>query len=444
GSEMAFIRQVGKSIEFHLLVANADGSGERIILTRSGHQGLSSAGPAWSPDGKLIAFGDVDLSMRGGEGNCLITGIELQNGAVKALSSERWDNCYRSAWTPDGRGIVFIGTRTGESLTTRRDQIYYLSIADGKSRRLSTETHRYLGGSLGITADNSLLVVPHKVFSQIWTMSADGDVGTAVQLTSGQKDGFTGIAPLPDGRIGYITWTGENRSIWIMDPDGSNQRQINDQMPFVEALRATPDGRFFIFSARKHGFSHLYRIDTDGQNLKQLTDGESHEVGSTVSPDSSWVYHGSNAFDGQIWRTYVQRTSIDGGRTTTLKEIDASGLIPHVSPDGKSITCATHSGLKIYSTEDGSVQYSLETDKGAGWWTGAKWTPDGRSITYLVSRNKNINVWVQPIDGSSPPGPLTQFPKDHVYSHAFSSDGERLYVARGYQVSDAVLVRNSY
>lgn len=442
GTEMAFIRRNENLGEFQLVVAKADGTDERVVLTRTGTESLSLGGPAWSPDGKLIAFGNMDVSRPGGEGPCSIMGVEIETGAEKVLSPERWDNCYRLAWSPSGKGLAFVGTRVGESYSTRRDQIYYISIADGRSHRLSTEGNRYDGWSIGLTADNSLFAVPLKAFSQIWEMNADGDPRTVVQLTSGQTDGMAGVAPLPDGRIGYITRAGENRSIWIMGPDGSNQRQIYDQMPFVAALRATPDGRFFIFSARNHSFSHLYRIGTDGRNLTQLTEGESHEIASTVSPDSRWVYHGTNVFDGQVWRVFLQRTSIDDGQTSTLKEIEAAALAPQISPDGKSITCPTYGGLKVYSSQDGSLLSSIDADKRADWWTGARWTPDGRSVTYLVNRKNNVSVWVQPVNGSSTPRPLTQFPTGSVYFHTFSLDGTKLYVAYGYQVHDAVLIKN--
>jgi hypothetical protein len=38
--------------------------------------------------------------------------------------------------------------------------------------------------------------------------------------------------------------------------------------------------------------------------------------------------------------------------------------------------------------------------------------------------------------------PLTNFPKSCVYSYAFSRDGNKLYVARGYQIRDAVKIKN--
>lgn len=438
GQKIAFARYNEKAKEYHLVTASADGEQERILLTRSGRESLS-LGNTWSPDGKFIGFG-VFESSSSGEGNCSISAVEVQTLAVKNISAERWDTCYRMVWTNDGNGLIFIGTRAGESYTTRRDQVYHLSVADGRSRRISTDGSRYQTTSLGLTTDNSLLVVPQKKLSQIWVMSADGDARTAVQLTNGQADGNAGVASLPDGRIGYISRVGENLTIWIMDHDGSNQRQISDHLPFVEELRATPDGRFFIFSARRDGFSHLYRIDANGQNLKQLTDGESYEIDSTVSPDSHWVYYGSNVFNGRHWKTHLRKTSIDNGQTIELKELDTLGLVPNISHDGKSIAGVTYGGLKIFSSFDGTELDSLRIDKLSQLGTGAKWTPDGRSLTYHVFRENSINIWVQPISGSAP-RPLTNFPKGYVYFHAFSQDGTKLYVARGYQVRDAVMIK---
>ena len=440
GSQMVFVRHNADKKESHLVVAAADGGEERVLVTRSESEQLS-IGNTWSPDGKFIAFGAINSGSSNGEGTCSIAAIELQSGVIKNLSDERWDTCYRMAWTPDGEGIVFIGTRVAESYTTRRDQVYYLSVADGQSRRISTDGSRYQSLSLGMTTDKSLLVVPHRALSQIWVMNAHGDVRTAVQLTNGQTDGRAGIAPLPNGRIGYISRVGENLSIWIMNADGSDQHQISDHLPFVEELRATPDGRFFIFSARREGFSHLYRMDPDGQNLTCLTGGESYEIDSTVSPDSRWVYYGSNIFNGHQWKTLLRKTSIETAETVELKELETPGLVPSISPDGKLIAGVTEGGLKIFSSADGTPFESLETDKLADLSTGATWTPDGRSLIYPVHRQNGSNLWVQPL-GKTVPRPLTAFTKGYIYRHAFSHDGTRLYVARGHQIRDAVLIKN--
>jgi Tol biopolymer transport system component len=271
-------------------------------------------------------------------------------------------------------------------------------------------------------------------------MDANGDTRTGIQLTNGQLDGPAGIAPLRDGRVGYVSRVGEKLTLWIMNPDGSDQHQIGLPMPFIEECRGTPDGRFIIFSARRDGFSHLYRIDTDGQGLKQLTDGESTEISSTISPDSKWVYFVATVRDRERPKAILRKVSIDGGETFNLKEMETE-LIPELSPDGKLMAALIGGRLKIFSSSDGTLLKSLEADKMAHPWTGAKWTRDGRSLIYLVAGENTSNIWVQSLSGSAPV-PLTNFQKGYVYEYAFSHDGKKLYVARGYQIRDAVMIKN--
>jgi len=439
GREVTFVRYNEKTKESYLVAADVDGTAQRILLTRRDRLGLS-LGVAWSPDGKFIAYEAMDSNPTTTEGNCSIAAIEVSTLATKDLSTERWDTCYRMAWTTDGDGLVFIGTRVGDVYTTRRDQVYYLSVADGRSHRISTDGSRYESAALGLTRDNSLLVVPHKRLSQIWVMDADGDPNTSVQLTNGQLDGPPGIAPLPDGRVGYISRVGENLTLWLMNADGSDQHQIGLPMTFVEELRATPDGRFFIFSARREGFSHLYRIDTNGRDLRQLTHGETNEISSTISPDSKWVYYIAKVRDRERPKAYLRKTSIDGGETVNLKEME-SDLTPELSPDGKSIASLIGGKLKIFSSSDGTLLKSLEAHKLAVQWCAAKWTPDGRSLTYQVYGDNTNHIWVQSLTGSAP-GPLTNFQKGYIYEYAYSHDGRKIYVARGYQIRDAVMIKN--
>jgi Tol biopolymer transport system component/DNA-binding winged helix-turn-helix (wHTH) protein len=439
GRQLAFIRYNEQTKEYQLVAAAVDGSAERILLTRSGRERLSP-GLAWSPDGKSIAYEAMDTNSTSSEGTCSIAAIELASLTTKNLSPERWDTCYRMAWTSDGQGLIFIGTRAGETYTTRRDQVYYLSVTDGQSRRISTDGSRYQSASLGLTTDNALLAVPHKRLSQIWVMDADGNARTAVQLTNGQLDGPSGIAPLPDGRVGYVSRVGEDLTLWVMNPDGSDQHQIGLAMPLVEELRATPDGRFFIFSARRDGFSHLYRIDTNGRDLRQLTVGESDEISSTISPDSKSVYYFAGVRDRERRKTYLRKISIDGGETVNLKEMD-NDLVPELSPDGKLIASLAGGKLRILSSSDGALVRSVEADKLAHPWGGAKWTTDGESLIYLVPRGNTSNLWVQAVSGSAP-RQLTTFPRGSVYEYAFSRDGKKLYVAHGYQIRDAVLIKN--
>lgn len=440
GREMVFMRYEEESRQYHLIIAASDGTKERILLTRSGTESLS-IGNAWSPDGQTIAFGTLNINSPSGEGSCLLMSAAVQTGAVKPLSNEKWDTCFRMVWTPDGEGVVFIGTRAGESYTTRRDQVYYLSAATGEVRRVSTDTSRYQDWGLGVTNDNSIIAVPHTRSSQIWAMNANGDSRTATQLTTGMGDGRGGIATLPDGRIGYITRVGEDLTVWTMNADGTNQQQITSEPSFIEELRATPDGRYFIFSARRDGYSHLYRIDVDGSNLKQITGGESYEIDSTVSPDGNWLLYGSIFFADN--RLIIKKTSLNNGETIDLG--GAAGHLKqvnlHYSPDGKFISNVTGDKLMILDAETFQVVKTFETFESPSLHIGARWTPDGKYLTYIAGKKTVSNIWKQPVDGGKPQR-LTDFTSGEIYNYAFSADGLRLYLARGYQIRNAVLIKN--
>ncbi len=83
----------------------------------------------------------------------------------------------------------------------------------------------------------------------------------------------------PDGKVVCDSRAGGERDLWIMDADGSNQRQLTND-PLMEAFaRVSPDGRQILFHLGGKG---LWKMDMDGTNRKQLTDGG---MFPTFSPD---------------------------------------------------------------------------------------------------------------------------------------------------------------
>lgn len=439
GNEMTFMRGNRETNQSLLMIAASDGTRERILLT--GKVGEAFFGGEWSPDGRLIAHGIVNLK-KSWEGGCTIVGTDAQSGETKTLSPEKWDTCYRMAWTRDAQGLVFVGTKAKESFSTRRDQIYYLSLVSGESRRLTTDGSRHQIVSLGITDQDEVLAVPFNRSSQIWTMDArSGDSRTAIQITRGFADGRGGIAPLADGRIAYLTRHGDGFSIWLMNHDGSDRRQLTTDPPAIEELRAAPDGRFFIFAAQHDGWKHIYRIDADGANLRRLTFGESLETDSTVSPDGNWIVYDSIVLDDNQRKMTLWKIASDGGEPVRLTDADCH--TPHFSPDGKFVSCVSPDWKKllIISVADGAIFKTFETAENPTLNIGTRWTPDGKALAYIVHHQNVGNLRLQPINGDAT-RPLTDFTSGDIYNFAFSADGSRLYVARGYGIRNAVLIRN--
>ena len=141
--------------------------------------------------------------------------------------------------------------------------------------------------------------------------------------------------------------------------------------------------------------------------MAQLTFGESREVDSSISNDGNWVAYGRLAVpvtdvDISLWKIPIQ-----GGEPIRLKQDNC--LMPHFSPDDRMLSCVEdQKTIHILSSDDGALIRSIPANPLAWLNAGARWTPDGRSVAYIVTEKGVSNIWLQPIDGSEPK-PLTDF-----------------------------------
>lgn len=438
GRQIAFIREDKSLTRSLIIVADIDGTNQRTILT-STEGSVIWGGLAWSPDARFIAFGQVNLRTPTKGGNCAIAAFDLDTGTTRELSGEKWDTCGRMAWTFDNKELLFIGTKRGEVLSTRRDQLFSLTLESGEVRRLTTDGNRHQVSSLGVTYDNAVLVVPFNRSSQLWVMDASGDSSTVRQITSGLADGRAGIAPLPDGRIGYIARVGDSLNAWTINADGSEARQITKKPDQIEELRAATSGTRFYFSSLVDGMPRLFESKVDGSDLRQVLADESFDVDSTVSPDGNWVVYNSAVADNGIVKKTLRIASIESGEYRELTSFYS--LAPHFSPDGQYISfIGQNDTIGIISVSDGTPVANFKPLQVPLLNVGARWTPDGKAIAYIVRQKSAGNIWRQPIDRSTPER-LTDFSSGEIYNFAFSADGRKIILARGYPIKNAVLLK---
>jgi DNA-binding winged helix-turn-helix (wHTH) protein/Tol biopolymer transport system component len=441
GQEIAFLR-VDAADDSSIVIADKDGRAERVLVKRHGLVTIGSSA-AWSPDGARIVFSEIDRTSVPVVSRLKV--VDPSTGIVSPLSDEPWDMVTRIEWIPDGSGIVTVGTRTVDRATPMYHyNVYHVSYPAGVSRRITNDGNRHETSSIGITKDGALLAVPSTRTCQIWSMKATGDAATAVQLTRGSADGRAGLVSLPDGRIGYTARTAENLTIWVAKEDGSEAEPLSTGFDFNEELRADPAGRFLVFSSTRDSTHHLFRINPDGSDLKQLTFGKTHEIDSAISPNGKTIVTYSEDPSTNPPKRVLKKLPADGGEPQVLAIENC--MSPVFSPDGSMLSCVRNdgTGAVIITASDGRELESLPFQPGTVANFGAVWLPDSTGLVVLTHAKGTVsNLTVIPRDGRKPYN-LTNFTSGTIYRFAFSHDGSRLFIARGYPTQHAVLIRNAF
>ena len=293
-----------------------------------------------------------------------------------------------------------------------------------------------------------MVTVQENRVSNIWS-APDGDASHARQLTRGSAkyDGMYGLQWTPEGKIVYTSSGSGSPSVWIMNGDGGNPRQLTQTLSVVPEV--SPDGRYIVFGTLQAGAASIWRMDIDGGNPKQLTNNYGNP---SISPDGRWViYAVVVSGERRLWKI-----SIDGGEPVPLTDNHYYSTFRAVSPDGKSIACLYREQensprrIAIIPFEGGQPVKLLDVPPdyftaGIPLGTGIvvpqalHWLPDGRSLAYIVTRDGVSNIWSMPIDGGAPKQ-LTNFTSDQIAWFDLSRDGKPTLFSRGTTTKDVILI----
>ncbi|HKP88029.1 MAG TPA: protein kinase [Blastocatellia bacterium] len=425
GTRFVFQRGVLNPAESRLIIANADGTGERVLAARKVPQVYAL--PAWSPDGRTIACSVGDGSQMS------VVEVRVADGAEKPITAEKWPLVGKVGWFADNSGLAIIAA----DQTSRQRQIWHLSYPGGETRRITNDLNDY--GGMSLTADGKTLAVTQSdAITNLW-LAPRSDLGRARQITFGASK-YSQLTWTPDGRIVYCVTGSGSGDIWIMDANGGNQKQLISNVGVNVFPAVSPDGRYIVFASNRGSASNIlniWRINSDGSDPKQLTYGNG-ELGCSITPDGKWVVYSSIESFGEqkLWKV-----SIDGGEPVQLS--DKTTALPAVSPDGKLVACTYWEELLespfvigVVPIEGGPPAKTFKLPQGP-----VRWTPDGSAITYINDQNGVSNIWMQPLAGGAPKQ-LTDFKSDRIYHFDWSRDGKQLAVSRGITTSDVVLISN--
>src|SRR4030095_9541494 len=136
GTRLAFMRTSQLQGETALIVANADGTGERQVAMRKVPELFSAGGPSWSPDGKLIASGVMNLDPNTRRAASTVIEVQVEGGEERPVTSHTWPPAVgQVAWLADGSGLAVIAPESGTGL----EQIWHVSYPDGEVRKITND-----------------------------------------------------------------------------------------------------------------------------------------------------------------------------------------------------------------------------------------------------------------------------------------------------------------
>jgi TolB protein len=244
-------RETGTKIAFSctgdICVVNADGSG-RLRLTRD--KWIDSY-PAWSPDGRRVAF-------TGNLGRFLIFVVNA-DGSDRRRLTPLGGNDACPAWSPDGRTIAYDNNRTGEidGMNADGSERHPLIRRTASLPSWSPDGRRLAF----VSGDGRKLALTS---GDIYVSRADGNRPRLLV-----RDG-TFPAWSPDGtRIAFLrnkrTWSKEV-AVWIMNADGSDQRRVWRHSDEGGGVSWSPDSRSIAVTSD----SDIYVISADGSAARKL------------------------------------------------------------------------------------------------------------------------------------------------------------------------------
>jgi Tol biopolymer transport system component len=428
GTQFAFERGVPDKREVDLMMANADGSGVKIVAKKAGQvYAAALIAPAWSPDGRTIVFTIYQSTNRR-----ILMAVAPDGSGLREFYKTH-DNLGRPQWLPDGSAII-VPVREGK--LGERGQLWKVDFASAQAQRISNDQRDYNAMWFELNRDaTALAAVETTITGDLWVLP-NGDSENARQLTT---DGtlVVYVSNFGKDRILYETREGH---IFTADADGGNLKQVKMGDAGLRDVAACGDGKHIAYSETSGETPQIWRVDADGSNATQITNVKSATM-PNCSPDGRWII-----FWNEEEHAFF-RVSIDGGSASKTNLTNPSDPYVQFSPDGKSVTYTSESmehpqspySVVIAPSTGGPAATTFPMVPGMGM-APPQFAPDGHGLYFNLMRQGASNIWKM----DKPNGALTQvtnFPSGLIASYVWSEDGQTLYVARGTRSSDVVVLK---
>ncbi|HKC87434.1 MAG TPA: winged helix-turn-helix domain-containing protein [Blastocatellia bacterium] len=295
-------------------------TGEKRRVTSPPASIVGDCSPAFSPDGKRLAFVRV-ISALVGE----VYLVSVNGGEPKRLTFDG-AGVSNLAWTPNGREIVFASRLGG------KNRLYRIPVEGGAAEWLSATGSEAQypafsrdGSRLAWrqnTSDEDIFRLALKSGSENVPPVASLIVSTALEASPRYS---------PDGkRIAFVSNRSGSDEIWVCGSDGENPIRLTSfRGPLAGSPSWSPDGKQIVFDCRPEGNADIYVVSAEGGQPRRLTTDPAEDIVPSWSRDGRWIYFTSNRSGRlQIWK-------MPAGEGEAAQMTRQGGFEPMESPDGR-------------------------------------------------------------------------------------------------------------
>jgi tricorn protease len=411
-----------------LSIFRSDGVAQAVRSSQSNEAPYFTE-PSVSPVSSEIAF------VSGGD----IWTVSAGGGAASLLVSHP-ANESRPLYSPDGKRLAFVSTRTGNG------DIYLLTFETGELKRLTFDD---AGEQLDAWSRDGRFVYFSSTsrdisgMNDLFRVKADG--GTPMQVSADRYANEYWAAPAPDGNILAFTARGVSSSqwwrgghshldeceIWLLRDSGYERFTdggAKEMWPMWSA-----DGRQIYFVSDRGGAQNVW-VKPAGGAARQITRFKDGRVlWPNISYDGKLIVFERNF---KIWRldtgsgnaSEIAITRRGAPAGPAVERISVGGQLSELalSPDGKKVAFVAHGEVFAASAKDGGDAARVTKTHAAE--SQIVWAPDSRKIAYVSDRDGAFNIYSYDFTTGAE-APLTRGVASS-YAPSFSPDGKTLAFVR--------------
>jgi dipeptidyl aminopeptidase/acylaminoacyl peptidase len=317
--------------------------------------------PRISPDGRRVAYvvSRVDREANAYRGAIWVAPLDGSEDVRQFTSGARMDHSPR--WSPDGRWLAFVSNRDGED-EKAHGELYVLPADGGEPRRLTDGDQGV--ESIAWSSDSSRIAFARRVQDAAYEEEDD---------RRRPPRRFDRVFFKLDG----VGWTGDRRKhLFVVDLDGGDERQLTSGDCENDEPAWAPDGKRIVFTSMRGDrwdvdFAEaLYEleVDSEGAEPRRLTQPDETAAQASFSADGALIAYTHAPEDG----TYPHHAQVAVMRSDgSDRRILTSSLDRQCAPfplgrepvwDGDRVAFAIEDGgnVHVYSVAaDGSSEPEL-------------------------------------------------------------------------------------